>query len=338
MVQRRALGHLSREPLYNTRAVAQQTNVPPDTFRAWERRYGIPRPYRTSGNQRLYSERDIGVVAWLRDRTAEGMTISQAIQRLRVEHPEVFRDAPAQPASTPQPRGGVGTRLALLSERLVEALTDFDDVTAERVLDEALAQFTIEEACLSVIRPALIEIGDRWERGEIPAGLEHFATRLITRRLALIFNLVSSPSGRGTIVAVCAPGEEHEIGLLMLAIFLGRRSWRVIFLGSGLPIDDLITTLEHVEPDLVCIGATTAPAAASAYQAADQILRRVVPPPAIAYGGRAFTLPEVRAHPNARGAQYLDGTPDEMDDRVATLVEQRRALLRAYRHPRGEGA
>ena len=68
--------------MYNTRAVAQTTEIPADTFRAWERRYGFPRPYRARDDRRLYSERDIGAILWLRDRTAEGMTISQAIQRL----------------------------------------------------------------------------------------------------------------------------------------------------------------------------------------------------------------------------------------------------------------
>ncbi|RIK38648.1 MAG: hypothetical protein DCC58_16415 [Chloroflexi bacterium] len=205
---------------------------------------------------------------------------------------------------------------------------DFDDCGSDRILDETIAQFSVEEACLSVIRPALSDIGDRWERGEIPAGLEHFATRVIMRRLSLIFNMVGGISGRGKVVTVCAPGEEHEVGLMMLSIFLGRRNWRVIFLGSGVPIDDLVTTLRHVEPDLVCIGATTAPAAASAYVAAEQIMRQVVPPPAVAYGGRAFTLPEVRAHPNARGAYYLDGTPDEIDAAVAEIIERRIRTLR----------
>ncbi|NJL05538.1 MAG: MerR family transcriptional regulator, partial [Chloroflexaceae bacterium] len=73
------LTQFSDIPIYNTKAVSQETGVPADTFRAWERRYGVPRPHRTEGGHRLYSERDIAVIRWLRDRTAEGMTISQAV-------------------------------------------------------------------------------------------------------------------------------------------------------------------------------------------------------------------------------------------------------------------
>jgi hypothetical protein len=35
-----------RDPIYNTQAVVQLTGVPAPTFRAWERRYGVPRPAR----------------------------------------------------------------------------------------------------------------------------------------------------------------------------------------------------------------------------------------------------------------------------------------------------
>ncbi|HLL49709.1 MAG TPA: MerR family transcriptional regulator, partial [Thermomicrobiales bacterium] len=68
---------LATRPVYNTRAVVLRTGVPADTFRAWERRYGIPSPVRTDGNQRLYSDRDVALIAWLRDQTRTGVTISQ---------------------------------------------------------------------------------------------------------------------------------------------------------------------------------------------------------------------------------------------------------------------
>ncbi|MDQ3549600.1 MAG: MerR family transcriptional regulator, partial [Chloroflexota bacterium] len=232
MNERRSLGRLAREPLYNTGAVAQASGVPADTFRAWERRYNLPRPYRTATNQRLYSERDIGVITWLRDRTAEGMTISQAIQRLRLETPEIFAaDQPAtlappiqewQPDTEPQP--------ARLRQRLLEACIAFDSRAAERTIDEALALFSIEEFCALVVEPVLVEIGARWSRHELSVATEHFATRLLSRRLSAIFTLVLPVSGRGTIVVACPAGEEHDLGLLVLAIVLSRRGWHVVYL------------------------------------------------------------------------------------------------------------
>src|SRR4051812_17690234 len=79
--ERLSEGH-STEARYNTKAVVNETGVPADTFRAWERRYGTPLPHRTASGQRLYSERDIAIIRWLRDRTAAGLTVSQAIRLL----------------------------------------------------------------------------------------------------------------------------------------------------------------------------------------------------------------------------------------------------------------
>ena len=50
---------------YNLKAVVQETNLKPDTLRAWERRYGLPNPERTAGGHRLYSQRDIDTLKWL---------------------------------------------------------------------------------------------------------------------------------------------------------------------------------------------------------------------------------------------------------------------------------
>src|SRR4249919_2127479 len=82
MAQPPLLAQLSTAPVFNTKAVARETGVPADTFRAWERRYGIPRPQRTPGGHRLYSERDIRIIRWLRDRTDEGVNISHAVMLL----------------------------------------------------------------------------------------------------------------------------------------------------------------------------------------------------------------------------------------------------------------
>ncbi|HZU65821.1 MAG TPA: B12-binding domain-containing protein [Ktedonobacteraceae bacterium] len=69
-------------PLFNTKAVVQQTGVLATTLRAWERRYRILSPDRSNNAYRLYSERDIAKIRWLKARVDSGMTISQAIALL----------------------------------------------------------------------------------------------------------------------------------------------------------------------------------------------------------------------------------------------------------------
>ena len=65
---------------YNLGSILRETNIKADTLRAWERRYDLPKPARSAGGHRLYSERDLKIIRWLLQRQQEGMRISQAVR------------------------------------------------------------------------------------------------------------------------------------------------------------------------------------------------------------------------------------------------------------------
>jgi DNA-binding transcriptional MerR regulator len=73
----------SNVPMFNTKAVVQQTGVPAPTLRAWERRYALLSPERANNAYRLYSQRDIALIRWLKERIDAGMSISQAVALFR---------------------------------------------------------------------------------------------------------------------------------------------------------------------------------------------------------------------------------------------------------------
>src|SRR5215208_2284653 len=63
-----------------TSEAAAVLNVSPNTLRAWERRFGYPKPQRSPGKHRLYTH---GEIAALRDALQEGLSISSAVSRAR---------------------------------------------------------------------------------------------------------------------------------------------------------------------------------------------------------------------------------------------------------------
>src|ERR671930_2686191 len=70
-------------PVYNIKAVSRLTGVPADTLRRWESRYQAIIPRRTAGGYRLYSQRDVDTILWLKGKLAEGLSISRACEMLR---------------------------------------------------------------------------------------------------------------------------------------------------------------------------------------------------------------------------------------------------------------
>src|SRR5215217_176389 len=286
MAQPPPLAQFSTAPVFNTKAVARETGVPADTFRAWERRYGMPRPQRTPGGHRLYSERDIAIIRWLRDRTDEGVNISHAVLLL-----SNTLDASA----TGFPAGNDAARaLGQLIDEVVQALTNFDSTQADHILSEAFSIYAFEQVLLELVQPTMVEIGERWHRGEINVAVEHFATQFVRRKLAGLLNAFENSARRATVVVGCAPGELHDLGALLSALFLVRRSWHVIYLGPQVPLFDLLETVHSLKPGLVCLSATTMETALELIPVARGLME-AYPQVHFGYGGRAFNLnPELR--------------------------------------------
>lgn len=301
----RFLFSCSTTPLYNTKLVVGETGVPADTFRAWERRYGLPRPQRGEGGQRLYSERDIATIRWLRDRTNEGLTISQAVALLESEA--------EAPVVTDQPRS-----FEVLQNDLLQALLRFDAVSADSLLSEAFALYALDAVCTNIMQPALVTVGEMWHSGTASVAQEHFASQFIRRKLLALLNIYDVPDGRATVVAACAPGEQHDLGLLLLALFLVRRNYKVVFLGADVPADAMQQAVSQVHPDIVCISATTPTTAEHAFQLTRQLLSNH-PELLIFVGGQGADQPREQ-----EGVHILPVSGPVAIDHIGALLNTRR--------------
>lgn len=264
------------EPGFNIQAVVRLTGVPAETLRAWERRYGMPSPRRAPNAQRVYSLNDIEVVRWLRNQTEHGLTAKRAVEQL-LKNPEAAR-LPKMESFEPHE----------LVDQLVEAALRFDVTATEQALSHALAAHPLDTVVLQIVAPTLVEIGERWHRGEITPAVEHFSTALIRRRLEQIASLLDSGAGRPLIVVGAAPDELHDVGALVFSILLRRRGIHVIFLGQSVSLDAAIDITRRLKPDLFCLSAASPPTA-KALAGIGRALAEMGPAaPTFAFGGQAF--------------------------------------------------
>jgi DNA-binding transcriptional MerR regulator len=206
-------------PLYNTAAVVQRTGVPATTFRAWERRYAYPKPRRNEGGRRLYSEHDIQAIRWLSDQTTHGVAISRAVEMLRGGHGGPDTIAEQVPSRS-------GRSFEAIRADLGQALLALDADRGELILSEAFALFSVEDVCLHVLQPLLVEVGDRWHAGELSVAEEHYVSSFVRGKLFSLLQAYQTPDSRGPLVFTgCAPDEWHEVGILIVSIFLARRGY-----------------------------------------------------------------------------------------------------------------
>src|ERR1700761_9411642 len=73
----------STDPDLTISAVAKATGVGEATLRAWERRFGLPRPERGPSGHRRYSEAEVEQVRAVLRHRSEGLPMSLAIERVR---------------------------------------------------------------------------------------------------------------------------------------------------------------------------------------------------------------------------------------------------------------
>jgi DNA-binding transcriptional MerR regulator len=238
----------SDEPRYNMMAVTRRTGIAPATLRTWERRYSALTPHRTRGNYRLYSERDIAVLKWLKHQLDTGLSISRAIVLLeQMSKREVA--SPRQPAQAAAATRAWFATWSRLGESLFQALARTDESTSHATLSEAFALYSVDDVCAHLIYPVMKRIGDGWQRGEVSVADEHFASSFFTGRLNALFQ--AQPCNQSSLQAApvligCAPGEQHEMGALMLALLLRRHGHGVRYVGANVPTREWVNLAHNV--------------------------------------------------------------------------------------------
>lgn len=148
--------------------------------------------------------------------------------------------------------------IALVYEDYLEALRAGDRRRALDVSHLALVTgTTLHNLYLRVFQPAMYEIGRLWEAGQLSAAEEHMATAITRTVMAQLHPFPPTPPLAGrTLVATCPPGEQHDLGLRMVADFFEMAGWSVAYLGADVPIEAVVAMVNSRNADLLAISVT----------------------------------------------------------------------------------
>jgi len=268
--------------------LSRRTGVSPELLRAWERRYGLFEPDRSPGRFRLYSDADVSRVEAMRKQIADGLSAAEASRRVLGT---VAQDAGAR---------GDSSAVAEPVAELRVALEAFDDISAHAAIDRLLASLSLEAFLRDVVLPLLREIGEKWERGEFTVAQEHFASNLVRARLMAVGRGWGRGTGRHALLAAPS-GEQHDLGLVVLALVLRDRGWRVTFLGADTPVDTIVDTSRRVAPEVIVLAVLKDPGLGA--NTLRELPRRVRV--VIAGSGSAPSIAKVL------GGEHFDGDPIE---------------------------
>jgi methanogenic corrinoid protein MtbC1 len=271
--------------------LSRRVGVSSDLLRKWERRYGILRPGRTSGNHRLYSTVDEARLRLMLDHVRQGMSPAQAAElavaaRFRV----AAGTAPTEMLD----------HVELARRRMLDALVRYDESAADQVLEKLLARVTPTRIVRDVFLALMHEVGERWAQKRISIAQEHFATGFIHGRLLALARGWDHGLGPRALLA-CPAGEQHTLGLIAFGIALHQVGWRVTYLGPDTPAGMIAEAAGAVRPRLLVIAAVMPGRLEVAADEVKSLGQRW----ALAVGG-AGTSPHLAEH---LGARYLAADP-----------------------------
>ncbi|HVD89235.1 MAG TPA: MerR family transcriptional regulator, partial [Jatrophihabitantaceae bacterium] len=215
-------------PLVRVGELSRRLGVSVHVLRAWESRYGLLQPTRSTGGFRLYSEADEARIRRMQVRLAEGLSAAEAARTVLREDGSAVADQ-ALPATA--------STVVDLAAALRQALDAFDEPAAQAVLDRLMSEFSLATVLRDVLIPYLAELGDRWHRGAASIAQEHFATNVVRGRLAGLARGWGSGHGPRAVLA-CPSGELHDLALMVFGIVLNRNGWRIDYLGANTPIEE----------------------------------------------------------------------------------------------------
>jgi methanogenic corrinoid protein MtbC1 len=178
-------------------------------------------------------------------------------------------------------------RLAL---QYLQQILEGNAAAAIRSVAEAAADGLGPQAVyLQVLMPAQREVGRLWHAGDLTIAEEHMVTATTQRAMAVIAaaGQPAQPHGRTVLLAAVA-GNVHDIGLRALGDLYQLDGWRVIFVGSDVPTQELPTLLTFFEVDLLVLGATLGTHVPRVEQAIRSIRERCERPVKVIVGGSAF--------------------------------------------------
>ena len=147
---------------------------------------------------------------------------------------------------------------ALASDYLSALLASDRRRANSLILDVAAGGMKIKELYTDVFQPVMYEIGRLWQTGAITVAQEHYCTAMTQFTMSQLYPYIFSdgPKGNRCLVATCASGEQHELGMRMVADIFQLEGWNTHFLGANVPKAGVIRMLVDVRADVLALSTT----------------------------------------------------------------------------------
>ena len=217
-------------------AIARATGIGIETLRTWERRYGYPVPSRKPSGHRVYPLSSVPRLRRIAEALTRGHRAGDVLTASEEDLTALLQLAAVGAADKEAP-----VRSETVDRELLHAIERFDSERLTRLLTAEWGRLGPLEFVRTRVAPLVIDVGDGWEAGRLQVRHEHFLSERLSDLLRT-FRLPLEERARGPLV-ICGtlPGELHGLGLQMAALVLVTAGCRICYLGTDVPMTEVVT-------------------------------------------------------------------------------------------------
>lgn len=270
-------------------ALAAATGVPPNTLRTWERRYGFPPSERTGGGQRVYPAEVVEHVRAVkraldlgfRPSNVMGAPLDELHAMIARARPEPVRRVPLTLVSAPSD--------TIATDEWLTATADLDGARLEGAFVAGLeAAGSLPAFVRDAVVPFLGAVGQAWMDGELSPYQEHFASERLREFLVARWRPIADTNTGPVGVLASLPGEQHDLGLHMVACLLAVTGWQVVYLGADTPVPDIVAATRTAGARAVFVSSSAHASLAEVRWNLGLLRERIEPAIAVVGGGQGL--------------------------------------------------
>lgn len=216
---------------YSIKDLENLSGIKAHTLRIWEKRYNIIKPARTDSNIRYYRDEDLQKILNISILNRHGIKIS----RIAGMSGDDIRNKVVEFTN-------VEDSLIDHLDAMMLSVLELDESKLNILLDHQINTFGFEATVNNVLYPLLDKLSMMWLSGSVKGVHENFLLSIIKRKITVEIDRLSKddPNCDFRCLLFLPENETHELSLLFLNYLLVKKGARVINLGSGMSLIDIL--------------------------------------------------------------------------------------------------
>ncbi len=228
--------------LFSISQLSSFSGIKPHTIRIWEQRYDALQPNRSEGNTRYYDSsqlrRLLNIVSLMESDYKISELCTMPDKKLFKLINELLQAEVSKNEAT-----------EYFISQLIAAGMSYDEPHFEKIFSHSLLRYGIKDNYIKIIYPMLVRIGLMWAGDTIPPAQEHFISNIIRQKIFTSIDALPPPeSPAGSWLLFLPENESHDIGLLVANYIIRLFGKKVIYLGSNVPFESLISAVADTSP------------------------------------------------------------------------------------------